>query len=62
MNKENVSKAQIEVWEWKEALYQEVKDMSIGDALDYLVRKGAEVSLRESITSKGKASVPEHNV
>ena len=39
-----ISKAQLEVWEWKESLYQEVKDMSIKDALRYIIEKGARVS------------------
>ena len=56
MNNENVSIAQKEVWEWKEALYEEVKDMTIGDALEYLVKKGAKVSEREGLNNKKKTS------
>jgi len=32
-----ISKAQIEVWEWKEKAYEEVKDLSIEDAVKYIL-------------------------
>jgi hypothetical protein len=31
-----ISKAQIEVWEIRERLYDEIKDMSVEDALKYI--------------------------
>jgi len=35
-----VSKAQKEVLEWKQTLYEEIKDMSTADGLKYLLEKG----------------------
>ncbi len=34
-----VSKAQLEVWEWKQTLYEETKHLSTAEALKYLVEK-----------------------
>lgn len=36
------SKSQEEVWEWKESLYQEVKDLPVPEAIDYLLKKAEE--------------------
>ena len=33
------SKAQIEVWEWKEKLYEEIKNLPASDRISYLLRK-----------------------
>ena len=33
------SKAQLEVWEWKEKLYEEVKNLSGADRINYLLNK-----------------------
>ncbi|MCK4613971.1 MAG: hypothetical protein KAU14_04135 [Thermoplasmata archaeon] len=34
-----VSKAMKEVWEWKEAVYQETKDMSTREGLEYIQKE-----------------------
>ena len=34
-----ISKSQIEVWEWKESIHEEVKDLSIEDGLKYIIKK-----------------------
>lgn len=39
MIKNNISKAQIEVWEWKESLYEELKNIPENKRLDYIHRK-----------------------
>ena len=38
------SKAQLEVWEWKEKAYQEVKDMPLDQAIDYIVKQAKETA------------------
>ena len=38
-NTSKVSKSQIEVWEMKEAMYNEVKDMPLYDGLKYILNK-----------------------
>ncbi len=52
MKNYRISNAQLEVWEWKESLYQEVKNMSIKDALKYIIEKGANIS--KQIKKKNK--------
>ena len=37
--KANISKAQLEVWEWKNALHEEIKDMELDKGLEYLLNK-----------------------
>ncbi len=39
--KEFVPKALREVWEWKDSIYQETKDLSTGDALRHISEDGA---------------------
>jgi len=34
-----VSKSQLEVWEWKERLYSEIKDLPKGERLNYIREK-----------------------
>ena len=34
-----ISKAQIEVWRWKEALYEELKTVPKNDRLNYITEK-----------------------
>ncbi len=41
MIKSNVSKAQIEVWEWKESLYEEIKNIPDNKKLDFIHKKTA---------------------
>jgi hypothetical protein len=33
------SKAQLEVWEWKEKAYNEIKDMPLDKAIKYILEK-----------------------
>jgi len=35
-----VSKAQLEVWEWKEKAYEEIKDLPLGERINYIQKKG----------------------
>jgi len=42
MKNDFVSKSLKEVWEWKESLYQEVKDLPVPEAIDYLLQKAKE--------------------
>jgi hypothetical protein len=37
---EFVPKALREVWEWKDAVYQETKHLSTREALDYILKQG----------------------
>ncbi len=37
-----VYRALKEVWEWKEPLYQEVKDLPVPEAIYYLLKKAGE--------------------
>lgn len=41
MTKDNTSKAQLEVWEWKEALYEELKDIPDSKKIEFILRKTA---------------------
>jgi hypothetical protein len=34
-----ISKSQIDVWEWKESIHEEVKDLNIEDGLKYIIKK-----------------------
>jgi hypothetical protein len=34
-----VSKAQTEVWEWKEKLYEEIKNVPSSERISYLIKK-----------------------
>ncbi|MBI5206731.1 MAG: hypothetical protein HY934_02960 [Candidatus Firestonebacteria bacterium] len=52
MKNEKVSKAQLEVWEWKDALYNEVKNMEIGQALKYLIKKSEKTVKALSLKNK----------
>jgi hypothetical protein len=36
-----------EVLEWKQTLYEEIKDMSMADGLNYLLEKGRKAALRD---------------
>ncbi len=39
--KAKTSKAQLEVWEMKERVYNEIKDLSPGKRVDYILKKTA---------------------
>ena len=53
--KAKISKAQIEVWEWKERLYEEIKDLPENERLKY-IRKKVKKTV-ENIKKKKKKSV-----
>lgn len=36
---EKISKAQLEVWEWKESLHNEIKDMELESGLKHFLKK-----------------------
>jgi hypothetical protein len=40
----NVSAALREVWEWKDAVYQETKHLSTAEALDYILEQGGKIA------------------
>ena len=42
MIKNNISKAQIEVWDWKNSLYEEIKDIPDSQKIDYIHKKTTE--------------------
>ncbi len=52
MKNDFVSKALKEVWEWKEALYQEVKGLPVPEAIDYLLKKAKEARPKLDIEDK----------
>ena len=37
--KTKVSKAQLEVWEWKEKAYNQIKDMSLEKGIDFIMKQ-----------------------
>ncbi|MCX6160217.1 MAG: hypothetical protein NTV87_02610 [Ignavibacteriae bacterium] len=37
------SKSQIEVWEWKESLYEEIKNVPVNKRLEYLSNKSKDM-------------------
>lgn len=39
--KSKEAKAQLEVWDWKQKAYEEVKNMSLHDAIAYILSKTA---------------------
>lgn len=47
------SQAQIEVWAWKEKIYQQVKDMPLGGAIKYILEKARPTS-RKLKKNQGK--------
>lgn len=53
--KAKISKAQIEVWEWKERLYEEIKDLPENERLRYIREKVKKTV--ESIRKKKKKSL-----
>lgn len=51
----NVSKAQAEVWEWKEKAYEKVKHLSVTDAIASILKNTKELSdnlKRKALTRK----------
>jgi hypothetical protein len=47
----SVSKAQRDVWAWKEAIYQEVRHMPVPDALSAILDKASVVAGRRRIAA-----------
>jgi len=45
-----ISKAQTEVWSWKEQLYNKTKHLSFAERINYLIRKaeGSVLQLKKS--------------
>lgn len=37
--KAKVSKAQLEVWDWKEKAYNQIKDMSLEKGIDFIMQQ-----------------------
>ena len=54
-----VSEAQREVWEWKEALYQEIKDLPGEEQLKYIIEKTKET--KEMLLAKRKSKMIKNN-
>ena len=38
-NKYQISKSQIEVWNWKKSIHEEIKDLRLEDGLKYIIDK-----------------------
>ena len=38
-----ISKAQLEVWEWKEKAYEQIKDMPLKKALEFILKNTREI-------------------
>ena len=38
-----VSKAQLEVWEWKEAAYQQIKDVPYGQRIQFIINQTKDI-------------------
>lgn len=49
---QKISKSQQEVWEWKENLYEEIKNMSTAEGLNYLLKKGRKAVVRNNLHFK----------
>ena len=39
----NISKAQQEVWEWKEKAYEQIKDMPMKKALEFILENTSDI-------------------
>lgn len=55
MNDKTISKAQLEVWAWKEALHDEIKDMPLTEGLHHIIKKGSDY--RKELEHEGKLPV-----
>ncbi len=53
--KTNISKTQLEVWDVKESLHNEIKDMSIENGIEYLLHKASET--RKRLETSGELKV-----
>jgi hypothetical protein len=53
--KAKVSKAQLEVWEWKEKAYNQIKDMSLDKGIDFIMEQTRHISDKIKKRSKQKA-------
>ncbi len=52
MNNDFISKSLKEVWEWKDALYREVKDLPVPEAIDYLLKKAKQAKVKLEVEDK----------
>lgn len=52
---DKISKAQLEVWEWKDALYNEVKRMKLKDGIKYLLEKA--LRIRKDLEKNNKLKI-----
>jgi hypothetical protein len=48
-----ISKAQTEVWEWKEMLYEKTKHLSMSKRIDYLIQKAKDSAGNKKSGKKG---------
>ncbi len=55
--KTKVSKAQIEVWDWKEKVYQKIKDLPKGEVLKFIIAETKDLENKIK-KSKQKQSYP----
>ncbi len=53
--KTNISKTQLEVWEVKDSLHNEIKDMTVEKGIHYLLQKASET--RKKLESTGELKV-----
>ncbi|EDN70770.1 hypothetical protein BGP_2937 [Beggiatoa sp. PS] len=47
-----IPKAQQEVWEWKQNLYEETKNMSTTEGLSYLLKKGEQFRCQKKFQTR----------
>lgn len=52
-----ISKAQLEVWQWKEKAYEEIKDLPLEERIPYIQKK-AKAVLDEYFAGKNIVSEP----
>ncbi|MBD0294365.1 MAG: hypothetical protein ICV84_04050 [Flavisolibacter sp.] len=53
-----VSKAQLEVWEWKEAAYQQIKDMPYNQRIQFIINQARD-TVAESEEKKARSKLAE---
>lgn len=54
---DSVPRALREVWEWKQAVYQETKHLSTAEALEYVLKEGGKIARQLNLPV---ASFPDH--
>jgi len=53
--KAKVSKAQLEVWEWKEKAYNQIKDMPLGKGIEFIMQQTGQIA--DEIKKKHKQKI-----